>query len=286
MKYILSIISVLLLCVESRAEVTTHFSPQRGVKNELLSHIQEAKTSIDIAAFQFTSGDFAEALLIARSRGVRVRILLDYREAQRPTSLVPFLREQSLEIKLVQGRMGGQMHHTFIIFDNKKVFTGSYSLTEYAEKFNYENALFLDEPQLVAKYESRFNELFGEPLAERPTPSASGGLPPKEEKKYFIGLSLHQVEQGLSEESTPTARDTLWKHCQGMYIRGEGKIIYIYPDLTRLTLSDQGIMVELAIEGSLPPLKEGQRINYTGRLIERPSKDKTFILDRGTLLIY
>ena len=248
MCYLLAIF-VLLFSTESWAQVTVSFSPQGGIKNQLLQSIRETGTSIDIAAFQFTSGDLAEALLLAKDRGVRVRLLLDQQEAQKPTSLFPFFKEQGLEVKSIQGRLGGQMHYTFIIFDSKKVFTGSYSLTEYAENFNYENALFLEEPPLVARYNIKFNKLFGAPFkeiekerVERPAPG---------EAKYFIGLSIYQIQQRLSEDST-----AFWSHCQGMYVRGEGQIVYIYPDLTRLTLNDQGIEVEIALEGSLPPLKE------------------------------
>src|SRR3972149_3134063 len=162
------------------------FSPG-GDKNQFLQGIQEAKTSIDIAAFQFTSGDLAEALLLAKDRGVRVRLLLDHQESQKPTSLAPFLREQGVEVKSIPGRLGGQMHHTFIVFDSRKVFTGSYSLTEYAEKFNYENALFLEEPPLIARYKAHFNKLFGEPPEERPAVVA-------ELARHFIGLSLYQLQ--------------------------------------------------------------------------------------------
>lgn len=274
--YYLLAIFVLLSSTEAWAQVTTCFSPQRGIKNQLLQGVQEAKTSIDIAAFQFTSGDLAEALLLAKDRGVRVRLLLDHQEAQKPTSLAPFLREQGLEVKSIQGRLGGQMHHTFIIFDSRRVFTGSYSLTEYAEKFNYENALFLEEPPLIARYKAHFHELFGEPSEER------AERPALEEARYFTGLSLYQIQQRLSGGSAPE-RDAFWSHCQGMYVRGEGEIIYLYPDLSRLTINDQGIGVEIALEGHLPPLKEGQRVSYTGRLIKRPSTDKTFILDKGTI---
>jgi phosphoglycolate phosphatase-like HAD superfamily hydrolase len=161
------------------------------------------------------------------------------------------------------------MHYTFIIFDSRRVFTGSYSLTEYAEKLNYENALFLEEPQLTARYRHHFSKLFGEPV-EAP------------EEKYFIGLSLHQILQRLSEDS-PAVREAFWSHCQGRYVRGEGKILRLYPDLTRLILDDQGIEIELALEGAIPPLQEGQRVSYAGRLMDRPSRDKTTILDRGTV---
>lgn len=275
MNYLLAVF-ILLLSTELRAEVTVYFSPKGGIKNQLLQNIQEARISIDVATFQFTSGDLAEALFLAKNRGVRVRLLLDYQEAQKSASPAPFLKEQGIEIKSIQGRLGGQMHYTFIIFDSRKVFTGSYSLTEYAEKFNYENALFLEDPISVSKYVIRFNRLFGEPLEERPA---------VEETKHFIGLSLYQIQQYLLEDSALSAaqRDAFWSHCQGRYIRGEGEIIRLYPDLTRLALKDQVVEVEIVLEGPLPPLQEGQKVSYTGRLVKRPSKDKTLILDRGTI---
>lgn len=271
MSYLLAIF-VLLFPTELWAQITVQFSPQGGIKSQLLQSIKDANASIEIAAFQLTSGDLAEALLLAGKRGVRVRLLLDSSEAQKTHSLVPFLREQGIAIKFAEGRLGGQMHHTFIIFDSREVFTGSYSLTEYAEKFNYENALFIEEPLLVAKYKAHFNELFGEPYKEIPTAEA----------KNFIGLSLYQIRQRLLGLST-TEGDIFWSYCQGMYVRGEGEIIHLYPDLSKLTLKDQGIEVEIAPEGVLPPLQEGQMVSYTGRLIKKPSKDKIFILDRGTI---
>ncbi len=298
MNYLLPMFSLLFLLevtlplftTESSGEslpspVAIYFSPEGGIKEQLLQSIKEAKDSIDIAAFQFTSGDLAEALLLAKNRGVRVRLLLDHQESQRPNSLAPFFREQGLEVKSIQGRLGGQMHYTFIIFDSKKVFTGSYSLTESAEKFNHENALFLEGPLLVARYKAHFSKLFGEPLEERPEPARLRRIPSPEETRHFIGLSLFQIQQRLSEDSklSPAEKDILWSYCQGKYIRGEGEIIRINPDLAKLILKEQDIEIEITLEVPTPSLQAGQRVSYSGRLINRPSTDKTFILDRGTI---
>jgi phosphatidylserine/phosphatidylglycerophosphate/cardiolipin synthase-like enzyme len=273
--YFLLIFLVLLSPAVSWAQATPYFSPQGEIKKQLLQGIQESKASIEIAAFQFTSGDLAEALLLAKKRGVRVRLLLDQREAQKDTSLAPFLREQGLEVKSIQGRLGGQMHHMFIIFDSRKVFTGSYSLTEHSEKFNYENALLLEELPLVAKYKAHFSKLFGEPYPE---------VSITKEPRYFIGLSPYQIHQRLSDTSlSPSERDVFWSHCQDMYVRGEAEVVTLFPDLSRLTLKDEGIAIELALETPPPPLQEGQRVSYTGKLTRRPSTDKTFMLDRGTI---
>ncbi len=267
-------IIALLRPLEIQAQTVALFSPKGGIKTHLLQNIQETKISIDIAAFQLTSAELVEHLLSANKRGVRVKLILDYQESQKPGSLAPFLKERGIEVKTIPGRLGGQMHHTFIIFDGNKVFTGSYSLAEYAEKFNYENALFFEAPSLVNKYLAYFNKLFGEPAEERPLAT-----------KHFIGLSITEIQQSLSGGTGLTSAeiDTLWSHYKGSYVRGEGKIIYLYPDLSKITIDDNGTVVEIIPEGPLPPLQEGQKVDYSGRLSNKPSIGKPFSLDKGTI---
>jgi phosphatidylserine/phosphatidylglycerophosphate/cardiolipin synthase-like enzyme len=60
------------------------------------------------------------------------------------------------------------MHDKFAIFDGRLLVTGSYNWTESAEAANFENALFLDDPGLVARYADAFERLFARPVV-RPT---------------------------------------------------------------------------------------------------------------------
>jgi len=44
--------------------------------------------------------------------------------------------------------------------------TGSYTWTEYAEKFNYENAIFIDEADVVDKYKKEFESLYNKGVVQ------------------------------------------------------------------------------------------------------------------------
>jgi hypothetical protein len=59
------------------------------------------------------------------------------------------------------------MNNAFVIFDDKLLVTGSYTWTEYAEKFNYENAIFIDESDVVEKYKNEFEVLYDKSVVQR-----------------------------------------------------------------------------------------------------------------------
>ena len=54
-------------------------------------------------------------------------------------------------------------HDKFAIFDGRLLVTGSYNWTSSAEAWNYENALFLDDPALITRYAVRFERLLAGP---------------------------------------------------------------------------------------------------------------------------
>lgn len=60
----------------------------------------------------------------------------------------------------MSGKGRGIMHNKIGIFDKKIVVTGSYNWTENAEKYNYENAVFLDDKESVEKYIKEFEGLW------------------------------------------------------------------------------------------------------------------------------
>ena len=142
------------------AELEVHFSPNGGVRDRLLRQIHETETSIDLAIFDFTSGELAGALVEARARGVTIRIVADARQARGRHSEVLALRAAGLDVQLAPrtGRRG-IMHHKFAVFDGRVLVTGSYNWTDAAERANFENALFLDDPALVTRYAALFERL-------------------------------------------------------------------------------------------------------------------------------
>ncbi len=147
------------------AEPEAYFSPNGGIRDRLLRAINHTKTSIDLAIFDFTSGELVGALVAARERGVQIRIVADARQAGGKHSGIPFLLEKGVKVRLLRGHGRGIMHHKFVIFDGKLLVTGSYNWTDSAERLNHENLLVLDDPRIIGRYQAHFERLFhGAPI--------------------------------------------------------------------------------------------------------------------------
>lgn len=126
-----------------------YFSPNGNVASNLIKAINNSTSSIDLAIFDLTSQDIVEALVKAKERGVKIKIIADSRQAGGKHSLIYSLRSQGFNIKITHGIKRGIMHNKFAILDNKLLITGSYNWTYSAEHFNYENAVFISDPNII-----------------------------------------------------------------------------------------------------------------------------------------
>ena len=155
----ISIVIMLFVLNTLYAKTEVLFSPKGSIKDTIIKTIISSEEKIDIVAFTFTAGDIAEALYNAKERGVKIRIIIDQRQDKERYPPLEFLKEEGFDLQFLKGNIGGSMNNTFAIFDGKLLVTGSYKWTEYAEKFNYENAIFIDESDVIEKYEKEYESL-------------------------------------------------------------------------------------------------------------------------------
>ncbi len=148
------------------AKTEVLFSPGGLIRAAIVKNIINSNDSIDIAAFTFTAGEIAEALYKAKERGVKIRVIIDQKQDEKHYPVIEFLKEEGFNLQFLKGNIGGSMNNTFAIFDGKLIVTGSYNWTEYAEKFNYENALFVDETDVVEKYKEEFDLLYDKSIVQ------------------------------------------------------------------------------------------------------------------------
>ena len=151
---------VILQSTPALAEPEVYFSPGGGIRDRLLRAINHTKATIDLAIFDFTSGELAGALLVAKDRGVAIRVVADERQAQGKHSEIPLLLQKGIKVRLLRDQGRGIMHHKFAIFDGRLLVTGSYNWTDSAERSNYENTLVLDDPVVIHRYQAQFDRLF------------------------------------------------------------------------------------------------------------------------------
>jgi phosphatidylserine/phosphatidylglycerophosphate/cardiolipin synthase-like enzyme len=127
--------------------------------------VNQAKSSIDIAMYSFTSGDLADALVDAKHRGVVVRLLRDASQSENKHDENSFLFDRGVQIRLMGGQGRGSFHDKFAIFDDKLLETGSFNWTVNGEKYNHENVIFFSDPELIRAFHQEFEKLWNEAYA-------------------------------------------------------------------------------------------------------------------------
>jgi len=139
-----------------------YFSPNGGVATHIIEAINNADKTIDLAIFDFTSNEIKDALLEAKERGIKIRIIAEKRQSRGLRSIIPILVKEGFDIKIMRGKGGGIMHNKFAIIDGSLLITGSYNWTNNAEKFNYENTVFLSSLEIIGQYQKEFEVMEGE----------------------------------------------------------------------------------------------------------------------------
>jgi phosphatidylserine/phosphatidylglycerophosphate/cardiolipin synthase-like enzyme len=148
--------------------VQTCFSPLGKCSSHIIREIAQAQREVLVAVYAFTSDELARALVKARQRGVKVRVVLDQEfDASNENSMASFLEHHGLPVRRISGlnrggeKGAGLMHEKFAVIDQKVVLTGSYNWTASAESFNDENLLlFRDAGPLAEEYRKEFFRLW------------------------------------------------------------------------------------------------------------------------------
>ncbi len=136
------------------------FSPAGHCDDKLVRLIDKARGSVDIAIFSFTNRKIADALIRAKRRGVRVRVVMDKSNISNRFSVLPLLERAGIPVRIWLGQ--GLMHNKYAIIDDEVVETGSFNYTNSAVHRNRENFVVIKGKSLALKYAEDFNNLWTE----------------------------------------------------------------------------------------------------------------------------
>lgn len=126
------------------------FSPNGGITDGVVLTIDSAKHSIRLIAFNFTSLPIANALVMAKQRGVDVAVVLDDSVPTEKNSALPVLLAGGIPAYL--DHKHAITHDKFIVTDALNVEWGSFNYSVSAERNNAENATFCPSKSLAAAY--------------------------------------------------------------------------------------------------------------------------------------
>jgi phosphatidylserine/phosphatidylglycerophosphate/cardiolipin synthase-like enzyme len=129
---------------------TLCFTPGGNCTDLIGNTLGEAKSSILVQAYTFTSAPIAKALVDAHKRGVRVDVILDKDNRTDKYSAADFLANQGVPTKIDAAH--AIAHNKIIIIDGETVITGSFNFTKAAQEKNVENLLIILDKALAVQY--------------------------------------------------------------------------------------------------------------------------------------
>jgi phosphatidylserine/phosphatidylglycerophosphate/cardiolipin synthase-like enzyme len=146
---------------QNNASIEVAFSPNAGAAEAIVDLLGEAKETIRVAAYSFTSKPIAQAMLDAHKRGVDVRVVLDSSNNKAKYSSATFLANSGIPTRI--NSRYAIMHNKYMIVDGLTVQTGSFNYSRAAEAKNAENILILRQFNEVAdQYNSDWQRLWDE----------------------------------------------------------------------------------------------------------------------------
>ncbi|MEJ2011234.1 MAG: phospholipase D-like domain-containing protein [Anaerolineales bacterium] len=127
-----------------------------GPDAELAAAIDGARFSVDMAAYRLDLWSLRDALVDAKRRGVRVRLVIEGDHAAAPE--VEAIRRAGIEV--VSDQRDPLMHHKFVVIDRYEVWTGSMNFTLNGAYRNNNNLIRIQSSELAVAYQDEFEEMF------------------------------------------------------------------------------------------------------------------------------
>ncbi len=130
-----------------------------GLEAEVRADIGAAQAAVELATPGLDLAGLADELIAAAARGVEVRVLQDASTQEDPAvaSVADRLRAAGIPIVLHEGP--GALGTTFVVVDQRVVWTGSWELSRQALSEDAAYAVRWDLPQMAASFHSEFMEM-------------------------------------------------------------------------------------------------------------------------------
>ena len=125
--------------------------------------LHQSERSIDVAMCWFSNPYLFSILLKKARRGVKIRLIVQFDQANFHIKGLPFFRLIEAGSFIHAYDENNLLHHKFALVDERKLLTGSYNWTRTQHA---DNILITEDKELVTPYQSEFDRLWqkSEPL--------------------------------------------------------------------------------------------------------------------------
>lgn len=130
-----------------------------GIDAPLVRAIDGVRNTLDIAAFELNNTVITDAILEAKQRGVRVRIVADNEHTiEDDDSTMEEIEDAGIPV--TYDNRSAFMHNKFMIMDGSVVWTGSTNYTMNDVYRNNNNMVAMRSRRAVEIYQNEFNQMF------------------------------------------------------------------------------------------------------------------------------
>lgn len=129
---------------------TVFFSPRGGCTDAICAALGQARATVLVQAYSFTSKPVAEALAAASRRGVRVRCVLDGEQRSARGCQADACKAAGIEVVFDGKHLIA--HNKIIVIDGQVVITGSFNFSASAETGNAENLVVINDAHIAKTY--------------------------------------------------------------------------------------------------------------------------------------
>ncbi len=135
---------------EKQASYTVCFTPGQDCTSEIVGVINNAINNVWVQAYSFTSRPIAQALVLAKERGVHVQIIFDKDALIGKRGTLRYFTRHQIPVWI--DNAPAIAHNKVMIVDETQVITGSFNFTRAAQQQNAENVLIIYDAGLAKKY--------------------------------------------------------------------------------------------------------------------------------------
>lgn len=160
----------------------------------LAEAIDNARLSVDMAAYSLSLRSIRDALIRAYKRGVAVRVVME--SDNRDSTATQALLEAGIPV--LGDRRAGLMHNKFVVIDRSEVWTGSMNFTTNGVYADNNNLVRIRSVKIAQNYSQEFDEMF---IQDRFGPDTIRATP-----NPVIAVEGTRVETFFAPDDTPSAR--------------------------------------------------------------------------------
>jgi phosphatidylserine/phosphatidylglycerophosphate/cardiolipin synthase-like enzyme len=177
---------------------STFVSGKTNPETGLISIIGKAEKYFHGAFYEVSSPRVMNALIMARKRGVDVKLVTEKQTARKKKKILQHYIDSGIEVVINDTRRRGLMHNKFAIIDGGYVWTGSYNPTDNDSSRNDNNAILIYSSSLADIYENEFMEMFRDRIfGNRNEPGPFADL----RNRYYVKIEDTDINAYFSPEN-------------------------------------------------------------------------------------